>query len=238
MYKEFAQIYDEFTKDLDYDLWYICIKEILYSHKIEAETFLDLGCGTGEILIRANEDFQCTGVDISQEMLAQASQKLSEQKIDIPLLEQNMTTLKLDKQFDVIVSLFDTVNHLTSLQELHQLFHTVAKHLAEDAIYIFDVVDRAFMKALFPAGIFHDERENMTVIWEHVLDQGLDLIDANFFVKNTHGNYDRYTEKYTKRIFSKKEIKKAAKDNQLKITMIVKNNHLAGQRHFYCLTKK
>jgi len=238
MYKEFSKVYDEFMEYADYDMWYETVKVILDHHEVKGDSLLDLGCGTGEILLRAHRDYECTGVDLSEGMLTRAAEKLGEEDISLPLVEQDMTRLNLGRRFDVIISMFDTVNHLTTLEGLDDLFRGIGEHLEDEGIYMFDVVDRTFMEEMFPGGVFLDERENMTVIWEHEFEEGLDYINTTFFVKNDSGSYDKYIEDYAKRIFTKEEIEKAAEDNNLTVSAILENDQLAGRRYFYCLKKK
>ncbi len=239
MYKEFSKVYDKFMEEADYGLWYETIKAILDHFHIKGKSLLDLGCGTGEILLRAHDEYQCIGVDLSEGMLLRAQEKLLDRGIDIQLIQQDMTKLNLNNRFDVIVSLFDTVNHLTKLEELNNLFKRIYEHLEDDGIYIFDVVDREFMDTMFPGGIFLDEREDMTVIWEHEYDDDsqLDYINTTFFVEGEDGRYDRYIEDYAKKVFKKNEIEELASKNNLKTVGILENDQLAGRRFFYCLKK-
>lgn len=240
MYKEFSKVYDEFMEYADYDMWYETVKAILAHHELEGDNMLDLGCGTGEILLRAHNEYSCTGVDLSEGMLMRASEKLRENGVEIPLIEQDMTQLDLGNHYDVIVSLFDTVNHLTSQKGLSDLFKGIKEHLTDDGIYIFDVVDRAFMDEMFPGGVFLDEREKMTVIWEHEYEEedGLDYINTTFFVEDEDGRFTRYIEDYAKKIFIREEIEEAAKENNLEVTAILENDQLAGRRYFYCIRKR
>jgi len=239
MYKEFSKVYDEFMEYADYDMWYETVKVILDHHKIEGDSLLDLGCGTGEMLLRAHRDYNCTGLDLSEGMLTRAAEKLGLEEVNLPLVEQDMTELNLGRSFDVIISMFDTVNHLTSLEGLDKLFKGINNHLEDKGVYIFDVVDRAFIDEMFPGGIFLDERESMTVIWEHEFDteDGLDYINTTFFVEDEDGRYTRYVEDYAKRIFTKEEIVESAEKNGLSVSAILENDQLAGRRFFYCLQK-
>ncbi len=240
MYKEFSKVYDEFMEYADYDLWYETLCQLIGITEVQGDKLLDLGCGTGEILLRAHHDFECEGADLSSGMLKRASEKLNSEGVELPLYEQDMRKLSLGKRYDVIVSMFDTVNHLTNREDLVKLFRGIYNHLEESGVYIFDVVDREFMEEMFPGGVFLDEREDMTVIWEHEYDEetGLDYIDTTFFVKNDMGSYDKYIEDYEKKIFTHQEIGQCAEEAGLDVRGIYENSELAGRRYFYTLEKK
>lgn len=235
MYNNFAKIYDKFMKECDYDQWTSCVVEKIKMYNPEGKSLLDLGCGTGESLIRLKELYTCSGLDLSKEMLEIAHKKLKNKGVNLFL--GDMREFYTGEKYDIIISLFDTVNHLTAIEDLNDLFSSVKENLNPNGIYIFDVVDREFMNKMFPGGIFYDERKDMTIIWEHWLENNLDFIEANFFVKNKNNTYDKYKEYYEKKIFTEEEIKKELQNNDLTLLTIDKNDRIAGERFFYVAKK-
>lgn len=235
MYKNFAKIYDKFMKNCNYDEWAEYVQELIVKGAPAGSKLLDLGCGTGETLVRLKDKFQCSGLDLSQGMLEIAHKKLKNKGVQ--LFMGDMREFNTYEQYDIIISLFDTVNHLTNLEDLNDLLESVKRSLNSGGIYIFDVVDRKFMEKMFPGGVYYDERKDMTIIWEHTYEDGIDYIDASFFVENRTGSYDKFKEYYEKRIFSEDEIKKALKDNDLSLLTIDKNDKMAGERFFYVIKK-
>ncbi|WP_319371367.1 class I SAM-dependent methyltransferase [uncultured Ilyobacter sp.] len=237
MYQEFAKVYDKFMEFADYDGWHDFVSYVIKGNNPGAKTLLDLGCGTGEVLKRFIREYECTGVDLSEEMLFIAKEKLSDSGKEIPLLCQNMKDLSLDKKYDIVISLFDTVNHLLSIGDLERLFEKIKIHLNTGGIYIFDVVDRNFMDEMFQDGFFIDKRDDMTVIWEHYRENQLDHIDTTFFVREKNGLYKKYNEEHTKKIFTHREIQLTAKKSGLHVENIYEESSLAGERFFYVIKK-
>ena len=79
MHKQFAEIYDIFMKYVDYDGWYNFLKRFIKTKG----TVLDLGCGTGEFILRFLEDgFSVVGVDLSEKMLEVAEKKLEKKRLN------------------------------------------------------------------------------------------------------------------------------------------------------------
>lgn len=235
MYENFSKIYDYFMEHCDYSQWTDQMYSIFDKYGKASGTLLDVGCGTGEMGLRFVERFKYSGLDLSEEMLKIAHKKLKNKGIQ--LYHGDMTNFNLHEEFDVAVALFDTVNHLVSIEELYSHFLCMNRTLKEDGIYVFDVIDRNFMDEMFKGGTFFDDRKKITVIWEHELEDGIDYIDATYFVKNRTGSYDKLHEYYEKKIFTKTEIEEALNRAGLKLLEVVENKEIAGTRFFYVVGK-
>lgn len=235
MYKIFSKLYDKFMKYSDYGAWENQMEELIKEGKPNGNTLLDIGCGTGELLLRMAKNYKCDGMDLSEDMLKIAFKKLKHREVGLFL--GNMIDFDTGKTYDIMVSLFDTVNHILTLDELECHFKSVYKSLNQNGIYIFDVVDRKFMNEMFPNDLFVDNRKDLTCIWEHEIDGGIDYIDATYFLKNSRGSWDKFTESYTKKIFTEDEIKKSVLNANLKLIKILINDKIAGKRNIYLLKK-
>ena len=235
MYKNFSKVYDKFMEICDYTEWVKVLEGYIDEYNPKGIKILDLGCGTGSTLAKINERYKCSGLDLSEEMLKRAKIKLKGR--DIPLFLGDMREFDTGEKYDIIFSFFDTVNHLTSLEDLTDLFNSVKNSLEKGGIYIFDVVDRDFMDKMFANGVYADNRKDFAVIWEHFYDEDemLDQIDATYFMKNKNKTFDRLTEYYEKRIFSLEEIKICAENTGFFIKKCEINDTLAGKRYFYVL---
>ena len=238
MYEGFSKVYDRLMEYADYDLWTDCVEKYIKEYCIKAEEVLDLGCGTGELLIRLSERYSVTGVDLSAEMLSVAAKKLEDAGKELELYKQDMRQLRTGKEYDVVISLFDTVNHLRSNLDLEKTFSSVYGNLKKGGIYIFDVVTRQLMDEMFSGGSFVDEREGMFIVWEHEIDdEGLDYVYTNFFVEDEDGRYDRIYEEYSKKIFTHDEVVRYAEKTGFSVEKVEENDILAGARVFYVLKK-
>jgi SAM-dependent methyltransferase len=109
-----------------------------------ARSLLELGCGTGSILAGLTEVPSLVGLDRSAEMLAIARTKIPRAR----LIEGDMASFSLGERFDVIICMFDTINHLTSFDSWRALFERVHEHLTDDGLFIFDVNTIGKLRAL------------------------------------------------------------------------------------------
>ena len=70
-YEKFAQVYDLFMDNIDYEEWADYITDHLKKYGIEDGLVLELGCGTGTMTgLLADRGYDMIGVDNSGEMLA------------------------------------------------------------------------------------------------------------------------------------------------------------------------
>jgi SAM-dependent methyltransferase len=68
-------------------------------------------------------------------MLAQARAKLP----GVELVEGNMASFRLDRRFDVVVCVFDSLNHLLDFGDWESTFASVHDHLTDGGLFVFDV---------------------------------------------------------------------------------------------------
>jgi SAM-dependent methyltransferase len=94
---------------------------------------LELGCGTAENL-SLFKNYAVTGIDISEGMLKLARKKIPAGKF----LKGNISDFNLNKKFDLIICLYDTINHLENFKSWAQLFKCVKAHLSKNGVFIFD----------------------------------------------------------------------------------------------------
>ena len=113
-YGAFADIYDAFNEDANYDALAGYILRQLRAHGIHSGIVADLGCGTGDLtLALAKAGYDMIGIDLSEEMLCILREKMYEQgRQGILLLQQNLCALDLYGTVHAAVSTFDTLNHI------------------------------------------------------------------------------------------------------------------------------
>lgn len=132
-YKNFAFVYDDVMGDRQDTINYVY--SLIKANHPKAKTLLELGCGTGSLLSDLSQHYLSTGIDLSLEMLIQARKKLPK----VRFLHSDITKFKLQEKFDVIICVFDTINHVTSFKKWELIFAQVVKHLCPDGIFIFDI---------------------------------------------------------------------------------------------------
>ncbi len=107
---------------------------------------LELGCGTGRVLIpMARRGSEITGLDISSLMLDATRAKLEREPEEVRdrvrLIEESMHRFDLDKQFGLIFSAVRSFQVLISVDDQLACLACVSRHLASNGRLILNVFD-------------------------------------------------------------------------------------------------
>lgn len=132
-YEAFAPFYDQVMGDRGREGAYV--RSLIQKHHPEAATVLELACGTGSILEQLRPHYDVSGLDISKQMLEIAAHKVPQAR----LFRADMTRFALHEPFDVVLCVFDSINHLVSFEHWEAVFDRAREHLADRGVFIFDV---------------------------------------------------------------------------------------------------
>ena len=123
IYTGFAYYYDDFMDDIPYDEWAEKITGILKSEGINDGIVCELGCGTGEMTVRLSDaGYDMIGIDISEDMLALARDKMYESgREGILYLLQDMRKLELFGTVKAFVSVCDSMNYIVSDEDMLEI---------------------------------------------------------------------------------------------------------------------
>jgi len=132
-YERFAAFYDVVMDDPGPRA--ARVDAAIEQYRPDAASLLELGCGTGSILARLTCGATLTGLDRSPEMLAVCAAKVPGAR----LVEGDMRAFDLGQRYDVVVCVFDSINHLLDVSSWESLVACVDRHLTEGGLFVFDV---------------------------------------------------------------------------------------------------
>ena len=123
---------------------------------------LELGSGTGRILLPiARAGATIVGLDSSSNMLERCRQKLAAESAAVrgrvTLQQRDIHDFDLGERFPLIIVPFRVVQHLTTVDDQLRFLAAVARHLAPDGRFAFDVFNPYFAKLVEADGV---ERED------------------------------------------------------------------------------
>lgn len=124
VYEDMSEYYDIIYNDMTDAEFY------LNQAKKSKGSVLEIGCGTGRILIYlAKHGIDITGLDISDKMLEKLKQKAQKQGLDIELFVRDMREFSLDKKFSLIILPYRSFLHLKNNKERLSALTCIKKHL-------------------------------------------------------------------------------------------------------------
>ena len=147
-YAEFAGFYDQIMGDRSADV--ARVRSYITRFCPAARTLLELGCGTGAMLAGLTRGLEVTGVDRSPEMLAVAATAVPAAR----LVEADMSAFSLGTRFDVVICVFDTLNHLPTFADWREMFDRAHEHLADGGLFVFDVNTTQRLRRLWQGPAF------------------------------------------------------------------------------------
>ena len=217
-YGEFAKIYDDLiNEDINYDNMVSRIIEICNEHNIECKDYLDVACGTGNVTVRLAKHFKdIYAVDLSEDMLREAFNKLKENRIKGKIICQDMTEMQLNRKFDLITSVLDSTNYITDEDDLEKYFSSVKEHLKDDGIFIFDVNSYYKLSEILGNNIYTYSEEDVFYTWENVFEDDMVSMFLTFFVKQGE-LYERFEEEHFEREYREEELESALSNCGLEI---------------------
>ena len=217
-YGEFAKIYDDLiNEDINYDNMVSRIIEICNEHNIECKDYLDVACGTGNVTVRLAKHFKdIYAVDLSEDMLREAFNKLKENRIKGKIICQDMTEMQLNRKFDLITSVLDSTNYITDEDDLEKYFSSVKEHLKDDGIFIFDVNSYYKLSEIVGNNIYTYSEEDVFYTWENVFEDDMVSMFLTFFVKQGE-LYERFEEEHFERAYKEEELESALSNCGLKV---------------------
>ena len=155
---------------------------------------LDLACGAGRLAVMlAQNGYQVSGVDLSEEMLALAEMHAREANLAIPFMQGNMLDLSALGQYSAVTCFADSFCYLQDEAQVLQAFKEVYQHLENDGKFIFDVITP-----------YHYTTEDQAFIWSSFADEfeHSAVHELTFFVWNEAlASYERVSEIHHERTY-------------------------------------
>lgn len=197
-YGKFAAVYDRLMEDVPYERYAEWVTSSVSSGKL-----LDIACGTGTLSELFSEaGLEVTASDLSEEMLAVASDRFAQAGLTVPLFCLSMTDLEGLSGFDAVTIAIDSLNYLETEEEVKRTFREVYEALNEGGHFFFDVHSVHKMTEIYMDGPFVLDDEEISYIWhtEPGETEFSVIHDLTFFVKNGRF-YERFEETHEQRTF-------------------------------------
>jgi len=135
LYGDLARYYDKIYQGKDYVKDIDRLQGLLDRYgPPPGDELLDIGCGTGNHVEILEKRFRCTGVDVEEEMLAIAREKVP----SATFVEGDMRSIDLGREYDVVTSLFGTLGYARDEDGLWGTIENMARHLRPGGLMVVD----------------------------------------------------------------------------------------------------
>ena len=200
MYTAFASVYDRLMADVDYPAWAAFYQTLLALYGLRAGKLCECACGTGSLTIPlAGMGYQMTGVDLSEEMLFEASQKARRAGAMIPFVKQDMRALRLHRQMDGVLCTCDGVNYLPSEGEVLDFFTAAWQAIRPGGALIFDASTPHKLANVLGNQFMGDETAEIAYLWKNTYHPASLSVEMalSIFLRQKGEVYERISEQQT-----------------------------------------
>lgn len=230
VFEKYAEYYNILYKDKDYVGETNFIHRLIQNVHSEAKSILNLGCGTGNHDFElAKLGYEVTGVDLSDEMLANANSRLESMVGNNPrpsFYKGDIRDVRLGKKFDVVISLFHVMSYQSTNDDVKAAFVTAKEHLTPGGHFIFDCWYGPAVLSDPPVvriKRLEDETVDFVRIAEPVMYPNENLVDVNYQIILTDrltGTVKQLRETHRMRYFFTPEIELFLRDTGLRIMTV------------------
>lgn len=134
-YDDFAWLYNKNWADFT-DRLLPVLEKYLFPLLSDQSKVLDLCCGTGQLAKElSNKGYEIFGIDLSEKMIEIAKKNAP----DAIFYTSDAREFSLPLSVDAVISAYDSLNHLMSLNEMKQVFTNVFDVLKEKGVFLFDL---------------------------------------------------------------------------------------------------
>ena len=206
-YHALAVSYDRLTNDVDYEATVAFYNEILKREGLKPRTAVDLACGTGSVTaILARQGLDVTGVDLSEEMLTVAMEKVMDMEHPPRFICQSLQTLKLPRGVDLATCALDSLDYITDPADCAEAIRRVYKALNPGGIFIFDVNTPEKLRAM-DGQVFLDEDDDVYCVWRGEFDEETNICSYGMDLFQRRSNlWERSFEEHREYAYSQAQL--------------------------------
>ncbi len=206
-YHELAKSYDRLTNDVDYRATVAFYTQILEREGLKPRTAVDLACGTGSVTaILAEMGIDTIGVDMSEEMLTVAMEKVMDMEKPPRFICQKLQELRLPRAVDLAVCALDSLDYVTNPDDCAEAIRRVYKVLNPGGIFIFDVNTPEKLRAM-DGQVFLDEDDDVYCVWRGEFDEETNICSYGMDLFQRQGNvWHRSFEEHREYAYSQEQL--------------------------------
>jgi SAM-dependent methyltransferase len=199
LYTRSAQLYDDMYHFLDYRRATSELMQLVRQLRPEARTLLDVGCGTGQHLSHLKDQIRVEGLDISEDLLAIARERLP----GVVFHQGDMIDFDLRKTFDVVICLFGSITYVRTRANLDRAVSCLSRHVSPGGLLVIEpwLSPEQYWRNHIKMNIA--DQPERKIVWMYVGQEQDNIVtnDYHFMVATPEG-VSHFTEQHTMGLFS------------------------------------
>lgn len=130
--KKYSNIYNQIYKKKNYIKESKYIITLLKKNKVIKKNILEFGLGTGRhAKYLLSKNYNLVGIDKSPDML-----RIAKKIPKLKCILGDIRSIKLNKKFDAILSLFHCINYMLTSSDINNFFKNAKAHLGTNGLLI------------------------------------------------------------------------------------------------------
>ncbi|MHA2050448.1 MAG: class I SAM-dependent DNA methyltransferase [Promethearchaeota archaeon] len=200
MYRKLARYYDLIYSWKDYKKEVSRINELIEKYKkSDGNNLLDVACGTGKHLEYFKDQYNCTGIDLNEEMIAVAKDNSSNARFK----QADMINFNLNDKYDVIICLFSSIGYVKTYENLEKTIVNFANHLKSGGITI---IEPWFTKSTYWVGLpgmttYDGEDIKIARLNTTKLENDLSVMEMHHLIVEKDQNVEYFVDKHELGLF-------------------------------------
>ena len=217
-YTRLALIYDFIMNHVNYFRWADFIDSLCESVSPKPQSILDISCGTGSFILQMKKrGYQTFGCDYSSDMVRIAGKKAGNMNHDTFFWCADMCHLGTCRTFDVVVSLYDSMNYLMSEQQWKCCFDAVYRALRPGGAYIFDISTISNSQHYFDHFVQKEKNDQISYVRRSTFYSNARIQENLFEISFQEVPDITFVEKHRQRIRSMDEVKALLKSTSFHV---------------------
>jgi trans-aconitate methyltransferase len=203
MFNNSAEVYDALYSYKDYKQESLMIRDYIFSRNPNANSVLDVACGTGKHTEYLSSDFTIDGIDINESFVQIAKNRNPRSNF----WNKDMTSFHLNKHYDIVMCLFSSIAYVKTLDYVKQTVEQFKNHLTDQGLII---IEPWFQPNQWNKGYvstLNGETDDFKVSRMSHADREGNISILNFeYLLGTSDGIQHYTEKHELGLFTHEEL--------------------------------